>query len=77
MGRLTFSSLLHRSAIIRMAARAVVFAVFVGIVVGTARYIQTHITIDSVGTATGVVAAMVILTAALSVFVTSIFKNIA
>jgi hypothetical protein len=59
-----------------MAARAVVFVVLVGILVGTARFIQTHITIDSVGVATAVVAALVVLEAALFLFVTRIFKNI-
>jgi hypothetical protein len=76
MGRCNFTSLLQRSATVRLAARAVVFVLLVGILVGAARFLQTHITIESVGATTAVVAALVVLEAALFLFVARIFKNI-
>jgi len=53
-----------------------VFVLLVGILVGAARFLQTHITIESVGATTAVVAALVVLEAALFLFVARIFKNI-
>jgi len=76
MGQFNFTSLLRRSAAVRIATRGVTLVVLAVTLVGVAAYIQTHITTDSLAVTTTVIAVLVILEAALFIVVERIFKNI-
>jgi len=74
--RFNFTSLLRRSAAVRIATRGVTLVVLAVTLVGVAAYIQTHITTDSLAVITAVIAVPVILEAALFIVAERIFKNI-